>query len=72
MILITEPAITEYLNHLEQVIVRDSHLRGCFVVKLVNDGETNAYSLPGGFLYVTTGLILNSDNEAELLGALAH
>lgn len=72
MILITEPAISEYLNHLEQVIVRDSHLRGCFVVKLVNDGETNAYSLPGGFLYVTTGLILNSDNEAELLGALAH
>jgi predicted Zn-dependent protease len=72
MILITEPAITEYLNHLEQAIVRDSHLRGCFVVKLVIDGETNAYSLPGGFLYVTTGLILNSDNEAELLGALAH
>ncbi len=72
MILITEPAITEYLNHLEQAIVRDSHLRGCFVVKLVNDGEINAYSLPGGFLYVTTGLILNADNEAELLGALAH
>jgi hypothetical protein len=72
MILITEPAIIEYLNHLEQVIVHDSHLRGCFVVKLVNDVETNAYSLPGGFLYVTTGLILNSDNEAELLGALAH
>jgi hypothetical protein len=72
MILITEPAITEYLNHLEQAIVRHSHLRGCFVVKLVNDGETNAYSLPGGFLYVTTGLILNSANEAELVGALAH
>jgi len=72
MILIREPAITEYLNHLEQAIVSDSHLRGCFVVKLVNDGETNAYSLPGGFLYVTAGLILNADNEAELLGALAH
>jgi peptidase M48-like protein len=72
MTLIVEPAITEYLNHLEQAIVRSSHLRGCFVVKLVNDGETNAYSLPGGFLYVTTGLILNSANEAELVGALAH
>jgi peptidase M48-like protein len=70
--LITDPAITEYLNRLEQAIVRDSHLRRCFVVKLVNDVETNAYSLPGGFLYVTSGLILNADNEAELVAALAH
>ena len=70
--LITDPAITEYLNRLELAIIRNSHLRKCCVVKLVNDVENNAYSLPGGFLYVNTGLILNSDNEAELVAALAH
>jgi hypothetical protein len=70
--LISEPSITEYLNRLEQAIVLNSHLRGCFVVKLVNDVEANAYSLPGGFLYVTAGLILDSDNQAELVAALAH
>ena len=70
--LISDPNITEYLNRLEQAIVRNSHLRGCFVVKLVNDVEANAYSFPGGFLYVTSGMILTADNEAELIAALAH
>ena len=70
--LISNPNITEYLNRLEQAIVFNSHLRECFVVKLVNDIEANAYSFPGGFLYVTSGMILTADNEAELIAALAH
>ena len=70
--LISNPNITEYLNRLEQAIVFNSHLRECFVVKLVNDIEANAYSFPGGFLYVTSGMILTADNEAELIVALAH
>ena len=44
--LIEDPALTEYLNDLEQTIVRNSDLRGCFVVKLIEDVEANAYSLP--------------------------
>jgi predicted Zn-dependent protease len=70
--LIEDPALTEYVNRLEQVIVRSSHLRGCFHVKLLNDVEANAFSLPGGFLYVTSGLILLADSEGELTAALAH
>ena len=70
--LIKDPYITSYLNRLQQNIVRNSGLHGCFVVKVVKDVEVNAYSLPGGFLYVTSGLILTATNEAELVGALAH
>ena len=70
--LISDRFTTDYLNRLEQAIVLHSHLQGCFVVKLVNNVETNAYSLPGGSLYVNSGLILNAENEAELVAALAH
>ena len=70
--LIGDPALTEYLNRLEQTIVRSSGLRGCFVVKLLEDAEANAFSLPGGFLYVTSGLVLVIENEGELTAALAH
>ena len=70
--LISDPYLTEYLNRLEQAIVLKSHLRGCFVVKLVNDVDANAYSFPGGFLYMTTGMILEAENEADLIAALAH
>ena len=70
--LIVDPVVTEYLNRLEQSIVRNSGLNGCFLVKLLNDAEVNAYALPGGFLYVTSGLILLADSEDQLTAALAH
>lgn len=70
--LIADSTVTEYLNRIEQNIVHTSDLDGCFVVKVINDVEPNAYSLPGGFLYVNSGLILTADNEAELAAALAH
>ena len=41
-------------------------------MKLVKDVEANAYSYPGGFVYVTTGMILDAENEAGLVAALAH
>jgi predicted Zn-dependent protease len=39
----------------------------------VIQGETiNALTLPGGYIFVNTGLILAADTESELAGALAH
>jgi predicted Zn-dependent protease len=52
--------------------VRNSDARYNFVIKVVQSGDINAFALPGGFLYVTTGLIRLADNEAQLAGALAH
>jgi hypothetical protein len=70
--LMVDPVVSEYLNRLEQSIVRNSDLNGCFLVKLLNDAEVNAYALPGGFLYMTSGLILLADSEDQLTAALAH
>ena len=70
--LIVDPVVTGYLNRLEQGIVRNSGLSGCFLVKLLNDAEVNAFALPGGFLYVTSGLMLLADSEDQLTAALAH
>ena len=69
---IVDPVVTGYLNRLEQSIVRNSGLNGCFFVKLLSDAEVNAFALPGGFLYVTSGLILLADSEDQLTAALAH
>jgi len=32
----------------------------------------NAFALPGGFVFVNTGLLLAADEEAEVAGVLAH
>jgi predicted Zn-dependent protease len=70
--MITDNYIVEYVNQLEQKIVDRSELPGCFVVKILIDPEPNAYSLPGGFIYVTSGLVQIAGTEGELAGALAH
>ncbi len=34
--------------------------------------QLNAFALPGGFVFVNTGLIEAAETEAELAGAMAH
>jgi hypothetical protein len=69
---VEDPILTAYVNSLELAIVRRSGLHGCFLVKILDTSEVNAFSLPGGFLYLTSGLILIADSEGELTAALAH
>jgi len=40
--------------------------------KVVVDKDVNAFSVPGGFIYVNTGLLDNTESDAELAGVLAH
>ena len=40
--------------------------------KVVDDPVVNAFALPGGFLYVTRGILAHFDSEAELAGVLGH
>ena len=41
-----------------------------FVV--IESSEINAYSTPGGYVFVTTAVLGKMENEAELAGVLAH
>jgi len=40
--------------------------------KVVDDPIVNAFAVPGGFIYVTRGILANFDSEAELAGVLGH
>jgi len=42
-------------------------------VKIINDDKTlNAFAVPGGYLYVYTGLIKYLDSEDQLMGVMGH
>jgi predicted Zn-dependent protease len=43
-----------------------------FTFTILNDQEVNAFALPGGPMFVNTGLIAAVDNESQLAGVLAH
>lgn len=39
---------------------------------ILNSPEQNAFAAPGGYIFVTIGLLKTLNNEAELAGVLAH
>jgi predicted Zn-dependent protease len=70
--LLKDPLTTEYVNRLAQHIVRNSDAKVPFIVKVIDSDDINAFALPGGYLYVNTGLILAAEDEAELAGVMSH
>src|SRR2546430_1003761 len=66
--------IANYLSSLVQRLSRSPHAgtEFPFSVKAISDKNVNAFALPGGPLYVYTGLISLADNEGQLAGVLAH
>jgi predicted Zn-dependent protease len=67
-----DPSLKEYVNRVAQNIVSHSDAKLTFTVKVIDDSEINAFCLPGGFLYVNTGLLELADSEAALAGVIAH
>jgi predicted Zn-dependent protease len=70
--MLTDPMVTEYVSRLGQNLARYSGTDVRLHVKVIRFSETNAFSVPGGFVFVNTGLILNAENEAELAAIMAH
>jgi len=70
--IVDDPQVAEYINRMVQNLARNSDAKIPFTAQVIDAEEVNALSLPGGFLFVNTGLILRSDSEAELAGGLAH
>ncbi len=40
--------------------------------RVLDDPTVNAFALPGGFIYITRGILSHLDSEAELAGILGH
>ncbi|AQA19519.1 hypothetical protein BST95_16030 [Halioglobus japonicus] len=68
-----DPALTAYVNKVGQRLA--SHLVDTpytFNFAVVDQFEPNAFATPGGFIYVSRGLLSQMNSEDELAGVLAH
>jgi len=70
--MLTDPLITEYVNRLGQNLVRNSDAKVPFSFQVIDDPALNAFALPGGFVFINTGLITAAETEAEMASAMAH
>ncbi len=71
--LVDDPEIQSYVNLLGQGIVAlvgRSDLDYHFAV--IEADHYNAYATPGGYIFVTRGLVKACQNEAQLVGVLSH
>jgi predicted Zn-dependent protease len=67
------PAVQSYVNALGQKLAAQSHranLQWHFTV--LDSPEINAFALPGGYVYVTRGIMAYLDSEADLAGVMGH
>lgn len=67
------PALQGYVNEVGQRLAQQSHrphLQWHFTV--VDSPDVNAFALPGGYVYITRGLMAYLNSEAELAGVVGH
>lgn len=68
-----DPVVNEYLSRLGNRIVAVSDRPNLiYSFKVLASDEINAFAVPGGFIYVYTGLMKELDNEAQLTAVLCH
>ena len=76
------PELTDYVTKVGKSVLNESHLRrdGAdaqfrntqFTFRVLNSPVVNAFALPGGFNYVTRGLLTHMTSEAQLAMVLGH
>jgi predicted Zn-dependent protease len=73
LVMLDAPLLTAYLNHLGRKVAQASRRPQIqYTFKIVNTDAVNAFSLPGGYVYVYRGLLDFVVNESELAGTMAH
>jgi beta-barrel assembly-enhancing protease len=70
--IVDDPLISEYVNRMGQNLVRNSDAKVPFTFQVIENEVPNAFALPGGYVFVNTGLIEIAEEEDELAGAMAH
>jgi predicted Zn-dependent protease len=67
------PRLQAYVNGIGQKLARNSErpdLQWHFTV--LDSPQVNAFALPGGYVYVTRGIMAYMDSEADLAGVIGH
>src|SRR4029450_8520952 len=75
MTVVKDPVLTDYVNRVGKRLVsaREAQESGFpFTFEVVADPSINAFALPGGPMFINTGLLKAVDNEAQLAGVMGH
>ncbi len=70
---LNNPALNQYITEIGKRVAAQTQRPDIpYTFKIIDKDEVNAFALPGGPVYVYTGLLKQADNEAELASVLGH
>ncbi|MDX2426481.1 MAG: M48 family metalloprotease [Cycloclasticus sp.] len=65
--------LQQYVQSVGDRVARESHRKNLFYrFTLLDSTQVNAFALPGGYIYITRGLLVYLNSEAELAAVLGH
>lgn len=71
--IVNDPLIKAYVDEIGKRLVEEAHdQRFRYRFYVVKEQEPNAFAIPGGHVFVTSGLIRLVDKEDELAGVIGH
>ena len=66
-------ALQDYVNRVGQRLAKQSHRPGLhYRFTVLDTPEINAFALPGGYVYITRGIMAYLNSEAELAAVVGH
>lgn len=70
---VTDPALRSYVNNIGQNIAQYTERPDVnYTFTILDSPMVNAFAVPGGYIYVTRGLMALANDEAELAAVIAH
>ena len=67
------PSLQQYVNQVGQRLAAKSHRpQLSYHFTVVDSPDINAFALPGGYIYITRGIMAYLNSEAELAAVLGH
>jgi predicted Zn-dependent protease len=71
--LVNDPELNAYVNRIGQSLARHAPRGGFdYHFAIIDQDAPNAFALPGGYIYVSRGLLVLSNSEDELANVLGH
>lgn len=70
---VDDPQLAGYVERLGESMVPVSHRPDLdFTFRVLDDPVVNAFALPGGYVYITRGILVYLNSEAALAGVVGH
>ncbi len=68
-----KPSLNAYVSQLGNAVAANAERKDVeYTFTVLNTEDINAFALPGGYVYITRGLLTLANNEAEIAGVLGH